>query len=57
MLVVFVCGYHLLFIYRIVNHSLTLNYNSIWRSPRLCINAQLMVSVAENSHGPAQRRG
>ena len=62
MLVLCVGDYHLLVINllvtnRFVNHSLTRNYHSIWRSPRLCINAQLLVSVAENSCGPVLRRG
>jgi hypothetical protein len=43
-------------IVRFVNHSLTRDNHSIWRSPRQCINAQLLVSIAENSYGPVRRR-
>src|SRR6476469_9706052 len=59
MLVLCLCDYHLLLsivvITRFVNHSLTHNHHSIWLSPRLCVNAQLLVRVAENSWGSILR--
>ena len=37
---------------RFVNRFLTLDNHSIGNRPRLCINAQLLVSMAENRCGP-----